>query len=109
MKCILLFIFPLQANVEVEEFDISWNGLAEEGSRVFGTHLAKNHTLQTLDISENRITFRHLGHFLKGLKENDTLQTLKVSNDTYLQELSRHHAKFTCEVHIHDIADFTWN
>ncbi|KAK3099243.1 hypothetical protein FSP39_001478, partial [Pinctada imbricata] len=72
------------SNVELEELDLSWNGLAEEGSRAFGTYIQKNHTLLDLNISNNRIGFRHLGLFLKGMKENDTLQTLKdvpVNND----------------------------
>ena len=68
-----------QFNQTIEELDLSWNGLAEEGCRALQKSLPPNHTLKELDLTCNRINVFSLRYLLDGLEINDTLQTLFVS------------------------------
>ena len=76
---ISLFNYDLQYNQTIEELDLSWNGLSEEGCRALGTSLPFNHTLRELDVTCNRISPFALKHLLTGLEKNDTMKTFRVS------------------------------
>lgn len=72
-------LYYLQTNEALEELDLSWNGLAEDGAKALGVALPCNHSLKELDITCNRISACSLPHFLKGVENNDTLKVLRVS------------------------------
>lgn len=79
MKHLILICFSFQINQTLEELDLSWNGLAEEGCKALGDALPFNHTLIELDITCNRISAFAMKPLLQGLNKNDTLKTFRVS------------------------------
>ena len=74
-----LSITSFQFNQTIEDLDLSWNGLAEEGCRALQKSLPVNHTLKELDLTCNRINVFSLRYLLDGLEKNDTMKTLLVS------------------------------
>ena len=59
--------------------NVSWNGFAHDGSQAIGQALAKNKTLQELNISSNRIHAEAMSLIMKGMKNNTALACLRVS------------------------------
>lgn len=41
----------MQSNSGLKKFDISWNGLAQDGAKAFLKALKENETLEELDLS----------------------------------------------------------
>ena len=62
--------------------DVSWNGFGDEGAKELGEAL-KTSTLQTLDLTCNRVGAEGFIALLKGVKDNYELQNLKVSLQLY--------------------------
>ena len=59
--------------------NLSWNGLAYEGSLAVSRLIDNNEYLQELDISNNRIHWEGATLIAEGLKHNGVLEVLKVS------------------------------
>ena len=70
----------LRANCSLQNLDISWNGLADEGAAAFGESLKENNTLTDLDLTNNRISTEGALAFAKGLQINNTLKILRFVN-----------------------------
>ena len=58
--------------------NLSWNGLAYEGSLAISRLIDNNEYLQKLDISNNRINWEGATLIAEGLKHNGVLEVLKV-------------------------------
>ena len=63
----------------MKELNISWNGFGDEGAKMVGEALKFNSSLESLDLSNNRIGAKGVFALADGLGNNNTLKTLKVS------------------------------
>jgi len=73
-----MLFFLCQFNTTLEDLDLSWNGLGEEGCRALGAALPHNHTLRELDLTSNRVSAMAVSLLLPGLLQNDTLTHINV-------------------------------
>jgi hypothetical protein len=67
-----------QTNSTLTCLDISWNGFHLDGCKAVRSMLAKNQSLQQLNLSCNRLDKECLNELIKGLCKNSTLQKLEV-------------------------------
>ena len=63
----------------MREINLSMNGFYEDGCRALGDMLSVNSTIETIDITGNRIDKHSLDLFLKGCAQNRSLMTLRVT------------------------------
>ena len=84
-KRIILFLslvvtshLTFQSNYCLTAINLSWNGLAYEGSLAVCRLIENNKYLLELDISNNRINWEGAALIAQGLKNNDVLEVLRV-------------------------------
>ena len=68
--------------------DVAWNGFGDEGAKELGEAL-KTSTLQTLDLTCNRVGAEGFLALLKGVKDNYELKSLKVSTCIHIISVCR--------------------
>ena len=69
-----------QENYGLKELYLHWNGFAAEGAKAMGHALKHNQCLEELDLSYNRIPEQGAIDLAGGVGTNDQLRALKVSN-----------------------------
>ena len=67
MKGAIAICEGMAKNCSIEKLDLSWNGFADEGAAAMGKALKTNSTLKELDLSHNRITKSGAAEVAKGL------------------------------------------
>ncbi|CAL1546154.1 unnamed protein product, partial [Lymnaea stagnalis] len=65
-------------NTSIADLDLSWNGIAFEGSLALGESLRSNKSLRRLNLENNRINWDCAPYLSKSLSVNTSLEILEV-------------------------------
>ena len=76
----VLCICAMEGNF-VEEVDISWSNITDEGAKIVAKALQRNSSLKELDISNNDIISHGIIEITEAIKVNTTLSLLDVSGN----------------------------
>ncbi|GFR70208.1 leucine-rich repeat-containing protein 74B-like [Elysia marginata] len=70
----------------MEDLDLSWNGIAYEGSLALGSALKQNSTLKRLNLTNNRINWDCAPHLSPALAMNSCLECLELGQNPISME-----------------------